>query len=215
MKLYLIGQKPFGAAVFDLCHSLGHQVAGVCAPLPSRDRADHLYATATMVGLAVDASPQVMPAGVDLIVAAHCHVFIPPELLRCARLGGIAYHPSLLPIHRGRDAIRWAVHMRERVTGGTVYWLTEGVDAGDVAAQEHVFIRPDDTPRALWERELFPLGLRLFERVLVALAAGQVVRVPQDHDLATWEPAFGRARLRSDAPTLGPHEALQRCSSES
>jgi methionyl-tRNA formyltransferase len=62
--------------------------------------------------------------------------------------------------------------MGERVTGGTVYWLGD-VDAGDVAAQEHVFIRPDDTAEELWQRELFPLGLRLFERVLIDLEVAQ------------------------------------------
>jgi hypothetical protein len=57
-------------------------------------------------------------------------------------------------------------------------------------------IRPTDTPPELWRRELFPLGLRLIERVLVDLAEGRVVRMPQDRAVATWEPAFARPALR-------------------
>ncbi len=75
--------------------------------------------------------------------------------------------------------------------------MTEGVDAGDVAAQEHAFVRPDDTPRTLWERELFPLGLRLIEQVLVNLASGRIVRQPQDDSLASWESAFARQSLNA------------------
>jgi methionyl-tRNA formyltransferase len=85
--------------------------------------------------------------------------------------------------------------MRERVTGGTVYWLTDTVDGGPIAAQEHVFIRPDDTAASLWRRELGPLGLRLFERVLNDLDLRHVVKTSQDHSLATWEPAFDTPRL--------------------
>ena len=53
-----------------------------------------------------------------------------------------------------------------------------------------MFVRPDDMARSLWERELTPPGLRLFERVLLELAAGAVAQLPQDGTLATWEPAF-------------------------
>jgi hypothetical protein len=58
-----------------------------------------------------------------------------------------------------------------------------------------VLIRPDDTPGELWRRELFPLGVRLFDRVL---GSGWNVEdeVPQDEALATWEPSWDRAPLR-------------------
>jgi hypothetical protein len=39
------------------------------------------------------------------------------------------------------------------------------------------------------------MGLRLFDRVLGDILAGSEQRVPQDHDLATWEPRFDRAPL--------------------
>ena len=129
--------------------------------------------------------------------AAHSHDFIGRKTRALSRLGALGYHPSLLPLHRGRDAIRWAVHMRERVTGGTCYWMTDDVDAGPVAAHDWCFIRPEDDARSLWSRELAPMGLRLFERVLAVLAARRVVCIPQDSSLATWEPAFdGAPRLR-------------------
>jgi methionyl-tRNA formyltransferase len=186
----IVGQKLFGAATFELVTSAGHEVVAVHAPA-----GDRLRAAATSGGVPVLDRPGEFNGQVDLIIAAHCHAFIGPPLLARSRFGGVGYHPSLLPIHRGRDAVRWALHMRERVTGGTVYWLTDRVDGGDIAAQQHVFIRPEDTPRTLWERELFPLGLRLLRRVLNELAVGRVVRLPQDEAVGTWEPAFARSAL--------------------
>ena len=49
--------------------------------------------------------------------AAHSHDFIGRKTRALSRLGALGYHPSLLPLHRGRDAIRWAVHMRVRCLG--------------------------------------------------------------------------------------------------
>ena len=70
--------------------------------------------------------------------------------------------------------------------------------------------RPEDTAEDLWRRELFPLGLRLFDRVLADIAAGRIVRIPQRHDLATWEPALDREPLfRPELPQLGSLDGFE------
>lgn len=85
--------------------------------------------------------------------------------------------------------------MGEKITGGTVYWLDDGVDTGDIAAQDWCWILPADTAATLWRRELAPMGLRLFEVVLLRLTAGEVPRRPQPKENATWEPAWKGGRL--------------------
>jgi len=195
MKVYIVGQKWFGAAVCSLCRARGYEVTGVCAP-DGEARPDRLAAVAREAGIRVDRdlAGAAVPA-VDLIVAAHAHAWIAPAVRGRARLGALAYHPSLLPLHRGRDAVRWAVKMGERVTGGTVYWMTDKPDAGPIAAQRHVFIPPGESATELWRRRLAPLGLELFERVFADIDAGRIVAEPQDEALATWEPALDRPPL--------------------
>ncbi len=200
----------FGAAVLSLAISRGHEIAGVCSPAFASDgiRPDRLRSSAELARVPWmeegQLSAATLPIGVDLIIAAHSHRYIGrPTRLR-ARLGAVGYHPSLLPLHRGRDAVRWALHMGEKVTGGTVYWLADGVDDGDIAAQGHVLIRPGERAEDLWQRALFPIGLKLFDRVLGDLESGILVRVPQDHLLATWEPARDRQPIhRPELPQLG------------
>jgi methionyl-tRNA formyltransferase len=185
LRVLLIGGRSFAAAVRDLLvQRAGVAVVGVAAP------AGDPIATMT-----ADLGPALVPAGTDLIVAAQNHRFIPPAMLAATRLGGLSYHPSLLPLHRGRDAVYWTIRDRDRVTGGTVYWLNDVVDGGPIAAQEWCFVRPDDTPSTLWRRELFPLGLRLIDRVVGDLVAGRAQRHPQDESLATWEPCITRPML--------------------
>jgi len=199
MKIFVAGQQYFGAEVLRLCIAEGHSVLGAFAPgLSPGGQPDRLRAAATDAGVPCsrDLSPGVIPAGTDLIVAAHCHAFISQAVRERSRLGAIGYHPSLLPLHRGRDAIAWSLRFRERVTGGTVYWMDDGADTGPIAAQRHVLIRPDDSPAGLWRRALMPLGLVLIAEVLNDLAAGRIVSTPQDEQLATWEPSIaGRGKL--------------------
>lgn len=195
MRVMLMGQKWLGAEVLAMMLAKGYDVASVAAPA-----ADRLHTAAVEAGIPVGDPGRVLaaswvPPGVELIVAAHAHCFITRDARKRARRGAIGYHPSLLPRHRGRDAVRWTIHMRDQVAGGTVYWMNDRADGGPVAAQAWCHVHPGDTPEALWRRELGPMGLRLLGEVLDDVAAGRIVRVAQDESLATWEPAFDRPAL--------------------
>ena len=209
MKIYLCGQKFFGAKVFTLIRRLGHEVVGVSSPAANTrgDGPDKLAAAAKLHEVpwleSGKLNAHTLPDDVDLIVAAHSHDFIGRKTRMRARLGAIGYHPSLLPRHRGRDAVRWALHMGDPITGGSIYWLNDVMDGGPLAAQDWVWIRPGDTAEKLWRHDLFPLGLRLFEHVLRMVDAGTVVRIPQDEAVSTFEPAFDPPRkFRPDLEAL-------------
>lgn len=196
MRVMIVGQKWFGAEVLKLCLARGDDVAAVSAPRVD----DRLAALAVDVGVPlcqVDKRLEAawVPDGLDLILCAHAHVFVTAGARAKARLGALGYHPSLLPRHRGRDAIVWALHMREVVTGGTAYWLDDGADTGDIAAQDWCWVKPGDTAEGLWRGELAPIGLRLLGDVMARLDAGEVPRLPQDPLMATWEPAYVAKRL--------------------
>lgn len=77
-------------------------------------------------------------------------------------------------------------------------------DGSDIAAQDFCFIRPKDTAVTLWRETLFPMGLKLFAKVLSDLDRGVLVAIPQDNSIATWEPSIDRPPLyRPDLPMLG------------
>ena len=198
LRVFLVGSRAFGCAVRDLItRRSGYALAGIAAPegdpLATTSVAPEPYTGPLLL--------EAVPAGIDLIIAAHNQRFIPPAVLAATRLGGISYHPSLLPLHRGRDAIHWTVRDHDRIAGGTVYWLDDRVDGGPIAAQDWCFVRPNDTPSTLWRRELFPMGLRLLDQVLGDVLAGRVQRQPQDETCATWEPALSRQTLAAGGGT--------------
>ncbi|MBU6167179.1 MAG: methionyl-tRNA formyltransferase [Alphaproteobacteria bacterium] len=200
MKIILAGQRSFGAAVLAMLIEERHEVLQVFAPISDR-LADAAWAAGIEHKDAISAAT--VADGADLIVCAHAHVFVSERARERTRLGGIGYHPSLLPRHRGRDAVRWTVHMKDEVAGGTVYWLTNRIDAGPMAAQDWCWVKPGDDASSLWQRELFPMGVRLLRETLRDLAAGRIVKAPQDEAAATWEPSWERPPLgRPDLPRL-------------
>lgn len=208
MRIYLCGQRAFGQAALLHLREMKHDVVGVSAPPQARGGiVDRLWHSAQQFGVPClpsgELSAATLPEGVDLIVCAHSHDFIGRATRQKARVGAIGYHPSLLPLHRGRDAVRWTIRDKDRVSGGSVYWLSDNVDAGPVAAQAWCFVRPGDDASALWRRELFPIGLRLLGQVLKNIEAGVLVKIPQEEALATWEPSFNPPPLvRPDLPML-------------
>jgi methionyl-tRNA formyltransferase len=102
-----------------------------------------------------------------------------PAVLSLARTGMIGAHASLLPRYRGRAPVNWALIRGERYTGNTLFWLTAGVDSGDVIEQAPIPITPYDTCASLYRR-IAEANRDMILRALPALLAGQRPGRPQD-----------------------------------
>jgi methionyl-tRNA formyltransferase len=192
MKITLVGSRYFGATAFDAILNEGITVARVV--VPAADDRLAIAAKAAGVDIVVQADPKIVDAGAvaegtDLIVTAHSHARVSADALSRARLGGIGYHPSLLPRHRGIAAIEWTIREGDPIAGGSIYHLAERMDAGAIAAQDWCFVRKGETARELWERALAPMGFRLLVDVLrQAQATGALPAKPQDEAFATRAP---------------------------
>jgi methionyl-tRNA formyltransferase len=192
MRITLVGSRHFGVTTLEMLRQRGVDIVRVVVA----EAGDRLAAAAQAAGIevVVQASPKRVVASeiapdTDLIVTAHSHARISKEALAAARLGGIGYHPSLLPRHRGIAAVEWTIREGDPIAGGSVYHLAERMDAGAIAAQEWVFVRKGETARQLWERALAPLGQKLLGEVIdYAKTHKTLPAKPQDEEFATNAP---------------------------
>lgn len=192
MKLTLVGSRYFGTAALERLLKENVEIARVIVPAAD----DRLALAAGAAGLEVVVldDPAIVPAdaiagGTDLIVAAHSHARVSADALARSRLGGIGFHPSLLPRHRGIAAVEWTIKEGDPIAGGSIYHLAEKMDAGAIAAQDWCFVRKGETARELWERALAPMGLDLLARVVrEAALSGKLAATPQDEQFATRAP---------------------------
>jgi methionyl-tRNA formyltransferase len=195
--IFLSGSGWFGQTAADHLTDEGHTIVGVCSPATGRRGGRDLLAlwaerTRTPWVERELLRPEDVPDGTDLILTAHSHAFIGARTRARARYA-LGYHPSLLPLHRGRDAVKWQARLNERVVGGSIYHLTNRVDGGPLAAQRHVIVPAGLTASRLWRTHLAPLGLDMLVEAAGMAGRGDVPVRPQDDRLATWEPSFDSA----------------------
>jgi methionyl-tRNA formyltransferase len=121
----------------------------------------------------------------DVLVTVAYGRIIPGDLLTLPPLGCINLHPSLLPKYRGASPIPRAVEAGDRVTGVTIMYQSEELDAGDLILQREVPIDPADTARTL-EEKLAHVGAEALVEALELIAAGRAPRRKQDDAAATY-----------------------------
>ena len=201
MKIVITGQRAFGRAVLKRLIEDGHEVLGV-AVAPQQMRKDKMDGLAMRYNIPILTDAEKLtsadiPDGTELVISAHSHWIVSQQIIGKAKYGAIGFHPSLLPLHRGRDAVRWAIKMGDKVTGGTVFYLNDRADGGDVIERRMVFIRPEWDYHDLWN-EIFPIGVDMVSDAVASIEAndGNIPAEKQDEKLATWEPSFERQRLR-------------------
>lgn len=208
MRVFVCAQQEFGRDVVKALYDAGHEITGV-APPPQGRLKDKVTGFATLRGIPIVSdcdrlTAADIPDGTDLIVTAFSYWMVSQKALDKTTYGGIGFHPSLLPRHRGREAVRWAWTMGDPVTGGTVYWLDQKCDGGDILSQQVVFIEKGCRDyHDIWA-DIYPIGIQMIADAVASIESGEAGRTPQDERFATWEPSFERPRLkRNDLIMLG------------
>ena len=198
MRIILIGQAAFGQKVLEALLSRGEQVVAVYVP-PDKPgvKIDPLKELAQQKGIPVfqprrmrepDVYDKFVELAPDLGVMAFVTDIVPVSILNAPKLGTIQYHPSLLPKHRGRSAINWAIINGNTRTGITILWPDAGIDTGPILLQKEVEISPDDTVGSLYYNKLFPLGVEAIMESIKLIYKGEAPKIPQDESQATYEP---------------------------
>uniref|UniRef100_A0A8C7TA55 10-formyltetrahydrofolate dehydrogenase n=1 Tax=Oncorhynchus mykiss TaxID=8022 RepID=A0A8C7TA55_ONCMY len=174
LRLALIGQSLFGQEVYTNLRKQGHKVVGVFT-VPDRDgKADPLAVVAEKDGTPVFKFPrwrvkgkpitEVVEAykavGAELNVMPFCSQFIPMNVIDHPAHGSIIYHPSILPLHRGASAINWTLIQGDKKAGFSIFWADDGLDTGPILLQRECSVEPNDTVDSLYNRFLFPEGIK-------------------------------------------------------
>ncbi len=105
---------------------------------------------------------------VGLVVLAGFMRLLSPYFVNRYRNRIMNIHPSLLPAFKGTSGIKDAWKHGVKITGPTVHFINEDLDAGPIILQKPVVIEETDTLESLEEKihraehEIYPEAVKLF-----------------------------------------------------
>ncbi len=128
----------------------------------------------------------------DAICVACFSLLIPRVILDIPPLGCLNVHPSLLPALRGPEPLFWVYRLGLSQSGVSVHAMDEGMDTGDILAQERVEV-PGGSSYAQLEERCARLGGELLVQAVRTLSTGSSVRRPQSEEQSSYQ-SFPGAR---------------------
>jgi methionyl-tRNA formyltransferase len=142
----------------------------------------------------------------DLMFVVGWSQLVMDEFIGLPRHGVFGMHPTLLPRHRGRAAIPWAILSGLAKTGVTLFQIADGTaDSGPIVGQVEVPVALDETATTLYEK-VTAAHLELVREYVPKLVDGTAERTPQDTRRASaWPkrtPADGIIDWETRAPYL-------------
>lgn len=183
IKLALFGTPVYSLIIFERLKEAGFPIA-VVVTKPPRPIGRAMVVTPTPVAqwaktmqiplLTPDSDPEkpwkfkdetaveaeILKFKPDLMITVDYTQFIPINLVKQIKFGGLNVHPSLLPAYRGPAPVPWAILNGETETGVSLVTLSEQFDTGQIVAQSKEPILTTDTTDTLLTR-LFSKGAEL------------------------------------------------------
>jgi methionyl-tRNA formyltransferase len=135
--------------------------------------------------LGKDVVDQIRAISPDLIVIVAYGQIIPKEIIEIPKYGAINYHMSLLPKYRGASPIHSPILNGDDITGGTIMYIDENMDSGDIILQRSFYLDKYETYGTLYEK-FCELGPMLINEAINLIKQGKVIRKKQNHKLATY-----------------------------
>jgi methionyl-tRNA formyltransferase len=123
----------------------------------------------------------------ELIFVVGWSQLVRDPFIALAREGVFGMHPTLLPRHRGRAPVPWAILSGLARTGVTLFEILDATaDSGAIVGQVEVDIAPDETATTLFDR-LADAHVELIREYVPQLLLRSAPRISQDPRRAsTW-----------------------------
>ena len=174
LKIIVAGQKQLAVDLLDILFKLPWvKVIGI---IPDKENMQ-IMSRAYELNIPIYSLNESLP-NFDVGLSAHFFSKIPSDVLNKAKIGWLGYHPSPLPLYKGKRSIKEQIENKEKIVGGTLFWLNENFDDGEIFSQEFVFSNYK-VPIDLWINELAPIGLKLFINALFDIKNGKIVKQRQ------------------------------------
>lgn len=194
MNIVYFGNNPRGAKCLEALHEAGFTPSAVVIHHHAPDTPRSVHAVAKQLGLPVYDpknvnSPEFLEElgkmRPELMILTGYNQILKRDILQIPPKGTINLHGGYLPYYRGGSPINWQIINGETTGGCAIIYVDEGIDTGDIIAQELYEIHPDETAGEIVQKtlEIFP---RLLVDVVKQIENGTVQAVKQDPSVGAY-----------------------------
>jgi methionyl-tRNA formyltransferase len=214
LRFVYAGDRQIGATILRFILSQGARPLALMVPEASRaSHADELIALCDHLGperiwcgkafLEAQNKDWMRDQALHYLIGIHFPLIIPSDILALPSVGVLNLHPAYLPYNRGWHNSAWAL-LEETPYGGTLHFMNEGVDTGDIVHQKRVCPTIDDTGDSLYKKAV-QAEAETFIEAWPMLLSGRPRRIPQEDGAGTAHrkrdlEASGVRRLNLDEP---------------
>ena len=197
IKVVFMGTPSFAKPILEYLIDKTTVVMVVCQPDREKDRKGaYIYSPCKSLALENDipvyqpesiktSYEKIIESAPDIIITAAYGQIVPKALLEYPKYGCINIHGSLLPKLRGGAPIHHAIMEGDKITGVTIMYMAEKMDAGDIIYQKSLPIGDDDCLSNVYT-SLSNLGRDALEEILPSIINKTNKRTPQNESEVTF-----------------------------
>lgn len=196
MKIVFIGTVDFSLQALEKLIDLNANIVGVCTKEASSFNSDFANLQPLCQKHSIPCyctedvnAPQsiawIKSLQPDIIFCFGWSNLIKKDLLELPALGVLGFHPTKLPLNRGRHPIIWSLALGLKQSATTFFFMDEGADSGDILSQKEFDISDHDDAYSLYKK-ITLTALSQIEEFLPQLEQNSYVKTAQDHSKANY-----------------------------
>ncbi len=205
MRILYLGNNRVGLEVLRWLRTRGENIVGLVVHPPERQKYGHeIVAASGLEERAIFCANELkQPSTLAAIKALNPDIglslffgyILEESLLSLLPHGCLNLHPAYLPYNRGAYPNVWSI-VDGTPAGVTLHYIDQGIDTGDIVAQQKVLVEATDTGETLYGK-LECASLELFYRTWPRLESGQLSRQPQSPEVGSYRYVRDVAKIDS------------------
>lgn len=209
MKIILCGTPDFVIPVFEEVKNEFEVVAVISQPDPKANRGYKTIQTPVAMwakknklvlhqpSKIIDILKELKELQYDMLLTYAYGQIIPKDILNIAKIANVNIHGSLLPKYRGAAPIQHALLNGDSITGVSLIYMIDKMDAGDIIFQKSIEIQQNSTTFQLLN-QLSDVAKEHIKSWLLAIKNKKIKPYTQDLSLVTFAPKLLKENGRLD-----------------
>ena len=204
MKILFIGTVFFSKSILDVILRSKNQIVGAIGKKNNNFNSDYFdivkYSKARNIQSiyskninSKQTAKWIRKKNPDLIFCIGWNNLLKKHILKIAPKGVIGYHPSDLPLNRGRHPIIWSIALGLKKIGSTFYFMDKKADNGKIISKKILKIKKNINSDLLYN-DLTRTSKKQVKKILISFSKGNIKSLKQK----SIKPNFWRKRNFDD-----------------